>query len=232
MTLNAQGVIQGIIRATDSGQEAESEGTRKPVITISRGMGSGGNEIAAQLAERLGVECFGDKILDSVAKSADVDDKLMSELHERVANSSDSWLYALVFGKNVTKDDYLHRLVTTVRGLYWQGGVILGRGGAVILSGRDVLRLRVIGSVDACAKRIAIQEGIELGEAKKMVRESNKKREKFAKKMFGVNPSDPTLYDLVINTDHFPHYNVVTDLIMNTVQAMGLDKPRKGTTNK
>lgn len=232
MSINAHGVIQGIIKATDVEHGVQGGGSRKPVITISRAMGSGGNEIAEELGRRLGVECYGHEILDAVAKSADVDEELMSRLHERVARASDSWLYALVFGKNVTRDDYLHRLVTTVRGLYWKGGIILGRGSNVILAGRDVLRVRIVGSVDICAKRIAMQEGIDLAEAKKRVRESNKKREQFSWKMFRSNLNDPSNFDLVINTDHFPHYGVVVDLLMNTITAMGLDKPQSGTINR
>lgn len=224
MSINAHSVIQGIIRATDADHGKDESTIHKPVVTISRVMGSVGNEIGSELAKRLGVELYGHEVLDAVAKSAHVDEELMSKLHERAARSAESWIYALVFGKNVTRDDYVHRLVSTVRGLYWKGGVIMGRGGHVILAGRDVLRVRIVGSIDVCARRIADQEGIDIGAAKKRVRESNRKRGQFEWDMFHCRLNDPTTFDLVINTDALPGPGAAVDMIMVAVQAMGLDK--------
>lgn len=228
--VDEQAVIRALTQAAEAKEETTTGGPRAPVITISRTMGSGGNEIGQLVAQELGLPCYCHEVLDNVAKEAKVHESLMNQLHERLTKASDAWLYSAVFGKNVTKDDYLHRLVTTVRGLYQSGGVIMGRGANVILAGRDVLRVRVTGSVKACAKRLAMQEGLELDDARKKVRASNKARGEFTWKMFKKRCNDPTNYDITINTDHFRDYSHAAEIIIQAAKSMGLDKAKTGTS--
>ena len=230
--VDEQAVIRALTKSAEIDDKPEARRESKPVITISRTIGSGGDEIARALAERLGVECYAKEILDSVVKSSDFTKKLAADLHEKVSQTSDAWLYSLVFGKNVRKDDYLHHLAVTIRQLYQLGGVIVGRGGHLILAGRDVLRVRVTGSVEACARRIALQDGTDLAEAKKKVRQSNKARGQFQWKMFGSRANDPANYDIVINTDHFAEYDHVVKILMQAMKSLGLDKPATGTNRK
>ncbi len=230
--VDEQAVIRALTKAAEAKEELHPGSFRNPVITISRSMGSGGNEIGQLVAQELGIPCYCKEVLDNVAKEAHVHQSLMNKLHERLTQASDAWLYSLVFGKNVTRDDYLHRLVTTVRGLYQSGGVIMGRGANVILAGRNVLRVRITGSVEACAKRLAMQENIEIDEAKRRVRASNKARSEFAWKMFKKRCNDPIIYDLTINTDHFLNYGHVADIIIQAMCSMGFDKHPKGTSRK
>jgi cytidylate kinase len=225
MALGAQSVIRAIIQAGGDHEKEDREATRKPVVTISRIIGSGGYHVAHALAQRLGVECYGKEILDAIADNADVDAELLKKLHEMVGRSSDSWLYSLFFGQNVRRDDYHRALVTTMRGLYWKGGVILGRGSHIVLAGRDVLRVRIIGSVDACAKRISQQDEITLAQAKKKVRESNRRRGEFLWTVFRSRLNDPLNYDLVINTDNFSSHEQAVDVIVHALEAMGSDRP-------
>ncbi len=228
--------VQAVMRAMSQSAEMESgqldEQARKPVITISRTIGSGGEEIAHELAKRLGVKCYGSLILDSIAKQGKVNNKTMTLLHEKHSKSSTAWLYSMLSGRNVKKDDYLHFLEVTIRWLYHKGGVILGRGGNLVLTGRDVLRVRIAGSVETCAKRIAMQDRTSLAEAKKKVRESNKDRGELIWKMFRKRLNDPLHFDLTINTDHFSDYSHVTDIIVQALESMGLDKPQTKAAKK
>ncbi len=226
MTVNAQAVIQALVKAGEDKGPGVKE-IRYPVVTISRGMGTGGDEVGRLLAERLGVEYYGHEVLDAVAKHAKVQGSLMNKLHEQVSKSSDAWLYAMVFGKNVTRTDYQHALVTTVRGMYRTGGVIVGRGGHLILAGRDVLRVRIVGSPEACAKRVALEDDIDETLARKMVTESNRKRGKFLWDVFRSRGNDPVNFDLVINTDHLADYDHAVELIMTALTLRGLDQPRE-----
>ncbi|MCW9001672.1 MAG: cytidylate kinase-like family protein [Rhodospirillales bacterium] len=232
MAFNVQTVIQAISRAAELSPQEQAKAVRKPIITISRDHGSGGDEIAEALAERLGIDCYGKEVLNAVAKRAEVNESLLRDLHEKVTKASDSWLYSVVFGKNVARDDYVRDLVTVIRGLYRVGGIILGRGGHVILAGRDVLRVRIIGTPDACARRIAHLDHIDLKEAKKEVVAANKAHDTFVWEMFRTRLSDASTFDIVINTDHFADYGQVVDILMNVVTMMGLDKPKTGTSRK
>ncbi len=232
MSVNTQGVIQALIKANKPAHAPEEVAERRAVITLSRDLGCGGEEIARALSKRLGVEYFDVEILDAVAKSNKVNAALLQALHERVSAASDAWLYSTIFGKSVSRDDYLSNLVTTIRGIYRKGGIIQGRGGHIILAGRDVLRIRITGSVEACARRLAQREGIGLGDARRKVRETNKARGEFVWRMFRSRLNEPTNFDLVINTDHFANYEQVLEIILFAVGAMKIDQPQSGTTNK
>ncbi|MCB2103069.1 MAG: cytidylate kinase-like family protein [Rhodobacterales bacterium] len=220
--MDAQSVIRALTKVSESTPAELSARSHPPVVTLSRSMGSGGDEIAAALSERLGVPCYAREILDKVAAKARVNTSLVNKLHERISHASDSWLYSLVAGKNMTRDDYLYHLVATVRGLYQMGGIIVGRGSNIILAGRDALRVRITGSVEICAARVAAQDGTELVDAVERVKASNKKRNAFTQAMFKEEINDPRYYDLVVNTDRFTHMDDVVELILRTMVSLKL----------
>lgn len=225
MSIDTQGVVRAFVKAAEAGVEHEVKKVRLPTVIISRSIGCWGDKIAEAVADRLGVEVYGSAILDSVAKQAKVDKKLLSSLNEVAGQPSDAWLYATFFGKNVTRDDYLNHLVATVRGVQHMGGVILGRGAYIILENKPVLRVRITGSVAVCAKRVAEEDGISLEDAESKVRDSNKKRGKFVWDMFHRRLNDPTNFDLVINTDKFTSVGPAVDIILKAMEAAGLTRP-------
>ncbi len=219
--VDKQAVIRALTKAAKSEEGLTSGMPRLPVVTISRCMGSGGDEIGRLVADRLGIPLYAQEILDTIAKETGVHKSLLNKLHERLSKSTDAWLYAQVFSKNVTQDDYMYRLVATVRGLYQSGGVILGRGANVILTGRSALRIRIVGSVDACAERLALQCDEDSTQAKKRVQASNKARSEFMWKLFKVRANDPTNFDMTINTDYFPDHSGTADIIIQAMEIMG-----------
>ena len=219
---DAQAVMRAFAQASPSGLARQVEVERKPTIVVSRSMGSGGDAVARDVAARLDLDLYGREILDSIAKQAKVDTTLMAGLNEMAKGSS--WLYATLFGKNVSRDDYVKYLVAAVRGFYRIGGVILGRGSFIILEGRDVFRVRIYGSPDACARRVAEEDGIELAAARRKVDESNRKREKFVSDMFDRKLGDPANFDLMINSDCFPSPGIVSDLVIQAFHATGIER--------
>lgn len=232
MAVNAHAVIQAIVRALEE-PPARARQVRKPVITVSRTIGSGGDYVARTVADRLGIELFGSEIINGIAAEANVSTSLMQTLNEKL-DSVDAWIYSAVFGKHVSRDEYVHFLSTVIRGLYHTGGVVVGRGGHVILAGRDVLRVRIVGSVEACATRISEQDGTSYAEAKRKVQESNKRRGKFIWDLFHSRYNDPTNFDLVINTDYFRRLDDVVEIILMAVRARGIDRkwaPQQGDVN-
>ncbi len=221
MSGNAQIAIQAIVRALDE-PPARMRQVRKPVVTISRTIGSGGDYVARNVADRLQVELYDTQVIDAIAREANVSPHLMQTLNDKL-DAVDAWIYSAVFGKHVSRDDTAHFLSTVIRGLYHTGGVIVGRGSHVILAGRDVLRVRIVGSVEACATRISEQEQLSYAEAKRKVQENNKRRGKFIWDMFHSRYNDPTNFDLVINTDYFRRLDDVVELVMMAVKARGID---------
>lgn len=231
MTIDVQGVIQALSRAVEV-SPMDSDVTLHPVITISRDLGTSGDAIAQLLAERLGLEIYDEDIMDAISNRYEVNKNVLKNLHEKLSSASDSWLYAMVTGKNVSREDYANALVTVIRAIYHKGGIIMGRGAHVVLGGRDVLRIRLTGSQEACAKRVAHRERLSLTDAKKRCASVNKERGHFVWSMFKSRLNDPTNFDLTINTDHFAHFEQVAETIIRAMEMMGYSKRRTGTTKR
>ena len=227
MAIDAQAVIQAIVRALEE-PPTRARQARKPVITISRTLGSGGDVIARAVSERMGIELYGSEIITAIATEANVSSTLIEALNEKL-DAVDAWIYSAVFGKHVSRDEYVHFLSTVIRGLYHTGGVIIGRGGHVILAGRDVLRVRIVGSVEACATRISEDEGISYAEAKRKVQDNNKRRGKFIWDLFHSRYNDPTNFDMIVNTDYFRKFDDVVEMIVMAARARGLDRKLHST---
>jgi len=69
MTMDATKLVEAILKAN----AAEMHGGRsveRPVVTLSRDYGSGGREIAQQLAKHLTVPVFDKELLDAVVEQS------------------------------------------------------------------------------------------------------------------------------------------------------------------
>jgi cytidylate kinase len=223
MAVNAQAVIDAMIRAMEEPPH-EARHLRRPVITISRSTASQGDAIAHALADRLEVKCYDREILDRIAAEAGVSSSLVERLTEKL-NAVDSWMYSAVFGKRLTRSEYVRFVTTMIRGLYHTGGVIVGRGGHVILAGRDILRVRIVGSLEVCASRLSEEEGISYSEAKNRIQENNARREKFMWEVFQSRYDDATNFDIIVNTDGFRR-DAVVDILVEALRGRGLPEGR------
>jgi cytidylate kinase len=222
MSVSSQGVIQAIVKALEE-PPVKGRRARKPVITMSRTLGSGGDQVSQSLAQKLGLEVYDSEIINGIAAEANVSTSLMRDMTEKL-DAVDAWVYSSVFGKNVSRGEYVRFLSTVIRGLYHTGGIIVGRGGHVILAGRDVLRVRIVGSIEACATRLSEQQGVSYAEAKKEIQASNKRKGKFIWDLFHSRYNDPTNFDLIINTDYYRRLDDVVDVVLQAVRARGFDR--------
>src|SRR5689334_5225299 len=131
------------MRETRGGQDEAAAGMR--VVTISREYGSGGGEIAARLAARLGWELIDHEVVARVAQhlgvslaAAEAHDERPESRAERVLAS----LRALEFNLPTAQDvpplleprDYADALAQVVRGAAAAGNVVIvGRAAQVLL---------------------------------------------------------------------------------------------------
>jgi len=218
-----QAAIRGIVSAQAvPGQEPTTSAPAKPLVTVSRDYGAMGDEVAERLAERLGVECYNRQILDMIADKAKVNAELMAELDEKVSGMRDAWLYALISGQGAFPANYMRHLTNVVLGLMRSGGVVVGRGAHVILSGKGALRTRVAGSVEVCARRVAEREGIDLDSARAKVEEIQHERSAFVWKAYKSRLNDATAFDLTLCSDRFDGPDAIVEVILKTMSVTGL----------
>lgn len=62
------------------------------VVTVARGFGSGGKEIAAKLAEDLGISCYENRILTLASQLSGLDEELFNEVNEKIRGKKFSGL--------------------------------------------------------------------------------------------------------------------------------------------
>ena len=152
------------------------------------------------MAGRLGIEVYGAEIINGIAAEANV--SLADRGAQRKLDAVDAWIYSAVFGKHVSRDQYVHFLSTAVRGLYHTGGVIVGRGGHVIFAGRDVLRVRIVGSVEHAQRASPTRKGSPTPRQSAKCRTATSGAAN-SSGTCSTRYNEPTNFDLVVNTDYF-----------------------------
>jgi len=196
------------------------------VVTISRSYGSHGHQIGQALADRLGVRCCDRAILEGVAKAADLDAGLVKRLDENLEHVHSRPWKAIFKDKSYPKERYLHHLVKVVLNISKKGGVIVGRGAHLILGPGKAFRIRIIGSMDVCARRVAERKEIDLKAARECVKKVNRRRADYLQQLYGKDINDCSNYDLLINTDRYDVESAV-ELILHSLRQAGYDIPEK-----
>lgn len=168
-------------------------------IALSRLPRSGGAELGSRVATELGYEFFGRELVDYVAREHRVQRKLVATLDERTRSLIDRYADAFRMGA-FTESDYLRHIIRAVTTIGHRGNaVLLGRGSAYILEPERTLRVLVVAPRAHRAERLASSEGISQAEATRLLPKLDDERREFLA-AFVVEPDDPTLYDLVVNT--------------------------------
>ena len=173
----------------------------KPVVTVSHDYGSGGGDIAKGLADALGVPCYDRQLVDAIAASSGIDAELLARLDEQAQMHWTQWLYGFKSLHRLEQAQYYRHLVNLCLNILQSGGVIVGRGAHIILANHRVFRLRLVGSLEHCAARIASREHIEFSVARDKAAQANQGKQQFIWDYFRQQLDDPRLFDLVINSD-------------------------------
>lgn len=195
-------------------------------ITLSRGYGCGGEMIAKQLAEQLGLPYYDSELVESVANAAKLDKALMEQLDERVKMAHNSWLHSLFGDQGAFQENYRRSLINVVLGIAQSGGVIVGRGANLILTSQQAFRVRISGSLAICAKRLAANKGIKFKEAEQAILKVEQDRSEFIERFYHRDIDDSSTFDLILNTDRFS-FDQAVHLILLAMQMSGYKIPDK-----
>jgi cytidylate kinase len=218
---NFQSALQAIVSSVAiPGGAAEAKEGQRYVVCISRDYGCGGELIGKKLAERLGVRYFSKEILEKIIERTHMDPHVVKTLEEKVHKARDLWLYSLFTGQDASADTYKRHMVNIMLSLSRVGGVIMGRGGHVVLGHTKALRVRLIGTLDKCAQRVAHEEGVAVEDAKHHIQEHNAQRGKYVWEMFHSRLNDPNAFDLVVNVDRLGDIDHVTAMLADAAKAV------------
>jgi cytidylate kinase len=169
-------------------------------VALSRLPHSGAAALAQSVADKLDYGFFGIEIVDRIARERGIDRTLVAELDERVRSTIDRYVLDSFRQRAFTESHYLRSVVRTIFTLS-EGGmaVLLGRGAPFILGPDKALRVLVVAPAEQRAARLAKREGLQFSEAQRRLEREDEQRREFLAQ-FGVDPDDPALYDLVVNT--------------------------------
>lgn len=192
-----------------------------PVVTIARSHGAGAETIAPKVAEALGVACFDKEILDAIVAEAKSDPALLRTLDEKLPERAGMFLYASLMGLHDPLTEYQQLLARVVNAIAFRGGVIVGRGAHLLLRGAPRFRVRIVGSDELCARRLAGGDADKVASQLAEVQRINAARTRFFQESFKVSGEDPLHYDLIVNTDRFADLDAVADLIVRAYRIHG-----------
>lgn len=165
-----------------------------PIITISRQLGSLGNEISRGVAEKLNYEYVDKKRIEEALSAYGILAPEMEKYDEKKPSFWDSFLFQ--------KKRFLHSLEGVIYDFARKGNtVIVGRGGQVLMRNLPgVLHVRIVAPFEVRLKRIMAAEGGDEKKASRFLNRSDRDSAGFLRSFFDVDWEDRSLYDLVINT--------------------------------
>ena len=152
----------------------------KRIITISREFGSGGRYLGEEIAKRLGMDYYDKEILVKVAEKTGLSQKYIEQMGEGAPHKH-QFSYSFV-GRNsagASMGDYMDTIQREVilEAAEKSPCVIVGRGADYILRERtDCLNIFVCGNEKEKTDRIMELYHLSETEAKKQMKETNKKR--------------------------------------------------------
>jgi len=173
------------------------------VITVSREAESGGEEIARLVVQRQGLQLADRAILDRIAQQEGVPISHLTRFDEIVPGAIEALIAE--WQTSISHATYLRRLVNVLLLLEREDNVlIVGRGGAFVLTDPGTLHLRVVAPMPCRIARLMQHHAVSRSEAERVLRRSDEERARFIQQSFGSDLCSPLHYDLVTNTAEIP----------------------------
>ena len=206
------------------------------VITVSREYGSHGENIAQQVAQRLGYAYFDKGILADVANIADMTEEQIRRYDEKDQHGLRRFLRKIFVTdphfvhyphypgldwspdeiEPVLEEDKVIAFFHDVVEKLWERGnvVIVGRGSQKILAAKpDTFHVRFIGRVIDRTEWIKDDEDMTYPDALEKMQTIDKQRTHYLKHHYEIDGGDPKHYHLVINTSLMTSEQAVESII-------------------
>jgi cytidylate kinase len=195
-------------------QRGSGSGDLKPVVTLAALYGAGGSIIGPRVAEQLGVPFLDRQIPDAVARETGLPEGAVEDVDEEPRTGVERLISTLGRASTIGGGGagslerldlherriraYIERFIarTSV-----SGGVILGRGGMVVLRGSPVaLHVYLQGSPEARLRRAMEISGVDRATARRRQRIEDDARRGYVRRAYGVDGEDPGLYHVILDS--------------------------------
>lgn len=198
------------------------------VITIARGFGSGGREIATKLGEDLGIPCYDRQLLTMASEQTGIDEGVFIEVDEKLrGNHISNFLRRIPFScvlepqeKDFVSDINVFNIqAELIRNLAkTETCIIVGKCADHILKEyKNVISVYIEAPRAACVKSVMGKMYVSEDRAHQLIQSTDKYRAKYYNYYTGGKTwTNPINYDLTLNTDRIPRnkcVKVIKDLI-------------------
>jgi cytidylate kinase len=201
------------------------------VVSISRAMAAGGDEVARSVADKMGFRFIDDEIIEKAAEKAGCSpetiagvertpsliDRILKHLGSNPIESGHGAYVPVVLDAS---ESYEQLIAQVIRETAASGKVvILAHGASIAL--RDVpgvFRALVTGSPEIRSSRYSRITGLAEPEARKDIDKSDRARREFLQRLYDLQHELPSHYDLVVNTDRISA-PAAADLIVAAARA-------------
>jgi cytidylate kinase len=182
-------------------QSPAGERPRPAAIAISHAIGSFGVGTGQFAGAMLGIPVFDRQVLEHVAKSARVQLETVRTLDERAQSFVDDHLCALFRERGFDQSEYMRLLARAVAALWAHGpAVFVGHGSVHLIPRGHTLTVRTVAPQDVRVRRVAKAYQLTFREALRKVKETDRERAAFHRRLFQADVQGPYHYDLVLNT--------------------------------
>ena len=187
----------------------------KFVITINRQFGTGGHEVGAAIAERLGVKLLDKQILEAVAKRFDIG----AEAVEKLQSRNESWWDDFTqfyrsymvdneyhdLGPELTSHELFDAQAAVIRQIAAEEScVVVGRCAfAIFRDHPNALKIFIHSPEEKRIKRIVEKYGVSVDDAKLMIVDNDYTRELYTKTYTGTEWYDARNYDVTLDVSAF-----------------------------
>ncbi|WP_317854100.1 cytidylate kinase-like family protein [Chakrabartyella piscis] len=182
------------------------------VITIARGFGSGGKSIAQDLSKLLGIPWYENEILDMASDASGINRALFHDTDEKVRGNHFIKMLKGIPHKDVVspnEKDFISDInlfnlqAQIIRSLaLTQSCIFVGKCADHVLEYYDnVYRIYVDAPREACIKSVVEKMYVSEAKANQLIQKTDKYRADYYKYYTGKEWTNPTNYDLFINSD-------------------------------
>ena len=181
------------------------------IITISRGSYSRGKDVAEKVAQALGYECISRDIIIEASEQFNIPEiKLVRAIHDapslldRFGHGKERYVayFRAALLRHVQKDHIVYH----------------GLAGHFFLMGiPHVIKVRIIADIEDRIKEEMKRESISAEMARFILKKDDEERRKWGLKLYGIDTSDPSLYDLVLHVKTMKTEDAVK-ILVNTAE--------------
>ncbi|MBO6176392.1 MAG: cytidylate kinase-like family protein [Treponema sp.] len=186
---------------------------RNFTVTVARGFGSGGKEIASMVAKDLGIHCYENRILTLASQLSGIDRQLFENVNEKIQKKTGfSRLLELLPKRKIPKPElqkfvsndqlyeYEKQIITEISKT--ESSIIVGKAADWVLRDSDrVLSVYIEAPREFCRPRIMEKLGLSAEQADRAIEETDTYRAEYYSYYTGGNYwTNPVNYDLTLNS--------------------------------